>query len=87
MGLHENVLAALINEIGEPPQEMSDNLTRLKSCLDDRVPPNHLDRHLLIAAWSIQKLGNLTKKWTSGPTDSPSGITIPFCASGRSSPG
>jgi endonuclease/exonuclease/phosphatase family metal-dependent hydrolase len=58
-----------------PPEEVSADLARLRSALDDHenggVPTKALDRNLLIATWNVRAFGDLTEKWASTENDSP----------------
>lgn len=54
-----------------PPVDVQDNLKVLKADLDAKIPSKKLDKNLLIATWNIRAFGNLTRKWTSDPEDSP----------------
>jgi len=61
----------ILTELADPPGRVLEDSARLKTRLDESVPPKHLDRNLLVATWNIQKFGNLTKKWAAGAGDSP----------------
>ncbi len=39
-----------------PPKEVSADLARLRSALDEEVPAKALDRNLLIATWTGQTI-------------------------------
>ncbi len=54
-----------------PPEEVLTDLARLRSALDEAVPPKALDRNLLIATWNVRAFGGLTEKWESSEDDSP----------------
>src|SRR5690606_14919601 len=54
-----------------PPLEVQQNLQLLREDLDLKLPVKALDRNLLIASWNIRSFGDLTRKWESGPDDSP----------------
>jgi endonuclease/exonuclease/phosphatase family metal-dependent hydrolase len=67
-----------------PPEEVSADLARLRSALDDHenggVPTKALDRNLLIATWNIRAFGDLTEKWASTENDSPKrDLHSPLC--------
>ena len=55
----------------EPPEEVSSDLARLRSALDEDLPAKALDRNLLIATWNIRAFGDLTEKWESSEEDTP----------------
>lgn len=55
----------------ELPQEVTTRLKALGSELDVAIPAKRLDRNLLIATWNLRVFGGLTKKWETGPADSP----------------
>jgi hypothetical protein len=52
-----------------PPEEVLDDLLRLRSALDEEVPAKALDRNLMIATWNIRAFGDLTEKWASTEDD------------------
>jgi len=54
-----------------PPLSVLQDLERLRADLDLKIPSKQLDRNLLLATWNIRVFGNLTRKWESGPEDSP----------------
>lgn len=54
-----------------PPRSIKAELARLRAELDGKIPAKQLDKNLLIASWNIRGFGNVTKKWASGPKDSP----------------
>lgn len=54
-----------------PPTGVLEDLNALMMDLDAKIPAKSLDRNLLIATWNIRAFGNLTRKWISGPGDSP----------------
>jgi endonuclease/exonuclease/phosphatase family metal-dependent hydrolase len=54
-----------------PPEEVLDDLLRLRSALDEEVPAKALDRNLMIATWNIRAFGDLTEKWASTEEDTP----------------
>lgn len=54
-----------------PPEEVSADLARLRSALDEDIPAKALDRNLLIATWNIRAFGDLTEKWVSTEADTP----------------
>lgn len=54
-----------------PPLEVRENLQLLKEDLDLWIPAKAVDRNLLIGSWNIRVFGDLTRKWASGPGDSP----------------
>jgi endonuclease/exonuclease/phosphatase family metal-dependent hydrolase len=53
------------------PLDVAANLKELKEDLDLKIPPKKLEKNLLIATWNIRGFGDITRKWTSAPTDSP----------------
>lgn len=53
-----------------PPNYVATELADLKTALDAQIPPKAGD-NILVATWNIRAFGNLTRKWTSGPNDSP----------------
>ncbi|MGL2986361.1 endonuclease/exonuclease/phosphatase family protein [Flavobacterium sp. RSSA_27] len=53
------------------PVDIAANLKELKEDLDLKIPPKKLEKNLLIATWNIRGFGDITRKWTSSPTDSP----------------
>lgn len=53
------------------PLDVAANLKELKEDLDLKIPPKKLEKNLLIATWNIRGFGDITRKWTSVPTDSP----------------
>ena len=55
---------------GEPPPDVAAELASVRASLDD-IPAKQLGRNLLIATWNVRAFGGLTKKWHSGPDDSP----------------
>ena len=58
-------------QITETPVDVTAQLQALGAALDAVVPPKDLDRNLLVATWNLRAFGGLTKKWLSGPTDTP----------------
>lgn len=54
-----------------PSQETLDNLTILKTDLNDKIPAKKVERNLLIATWNIRGFGDLTRKEISKSSDSP----------------
>ena len=50
---------------------MRADLAALRAALDAAIPPKTLDRNVLIGTWNIRAFGEVTEKWTTGPTDSP----------------
>jgi hypothetical protein len=54
-----------------PPMEVSADLARLRSALDEGVPAKALDRNLLIATWNVRAFGDLTEEWESSEEDTP----------------
>jgi len=54
-----------------PPAEVADLSEQLATQLDEVVPSKQLDRNLLVATWNLRAFGGVTKKWKSGPGDSP----------------
>lgn len=54
-----------------PSQETLDNLTILKTNLNDKIPAKKIERNLLIATWNIRGFGDLTRKEISKSSDSP----------------
>ena len=58
--------------ITDPPSmEVSADLARLRSALDEGVPAKALDRNLLIATWNVRAFGDLTEEWESSEEDTP----------------
>ena len=53
-----------------PPPDVAAELAALRQALDAAVPPR-LGDNLLIATWNLRAFGSLTRKWHSGPNDSP----------------
>jgi exonuclease III len=53
------------------PVDVAANIKELKEDLDLKIPPKKLEKNLLIATWNIRGFGDITRKWTSSPTDSP----------------
>jgi endonuclease/exonuclease/phosphatase family metal-dependent hydrolase len=53
-----------------PPADVVADLAVLKAALNEKVPKREQD-NLLIATWNIRAFGSLTRKWHSGPDDSP----------------
>jgi endonuclease/exonuclease/phosphatase family metal-dependent hydrolase len=54
-----------------PPEEVSADLERLRSALDEDLPAKALDRNLLIATWNVRAFGDLTEEWESSEEDTP----------------
>src|SRR5215210_8239055 len=61
----------MLNFAEPPPEDVSADLLRLRSALDEEIPAKALDRNLLIATWNIRAFGDLTEKWMSGEEDTP----------------
>jgi endonuclease/exonuclease/phosphatase family metal-dependent hydrolase len=57
--------------IPDPPGEVVADLAYLVDRLDEQIPAKILDHNLLIATWNIRSFGRVTRKWQSGPNDSP----------------
>ncbi len=53
-----------------PPADVAADLARVRQALDATVPPR-LGDNLLVATWNLRAFGSLTRKWHSGPNDSP----------------
>ncbi len=53
------------------PPLIQQELAELKTYLNKKIPPQKLDRNLLIASWNIRAFGDLTRKWQSEAGDSP----------------
>lgn len=54
-----------------PPAAVVQELTALRSELDQAIPAKRLDDNLLIATWNLRAFGGLTEKWRSAEGDSP----------------
>ena len=54
-----------------PPDEIEQELIKLRKELDNEIPKKALDKNLLIATWNIRSFGDLTEKWTVTDNDSP----------------
>ena len=54
-----------------PPEEVSADLARLRSALDEDLPGKALDRNLLVATWNVRAFGDLTEEWESTEEDTP----------------
>jgi endonuclease/exonuclease/phosphatase family metal-dependent hydrolase len=54
-----------------PPEDVAEDLLRLRAALDEQVPPKVLDRNLLIGTWNIRCFGGLTEKWSAASGDVP----------------
>jgi endonuclease/exonuclease/phosphatase family metal-dependent hydrolase len=61
----------MLNFAEPPPEDVSADLLRLRSALDEEIPAKALDRNLLIATWNVRAFGDLTEKWESAEEDSP----------------
>jgi len=57
----------------KPHSEIADELTELRSTLDENIPAKMLDKNILIATWNIRAIGSLTEKWKSEEGE----VTIP----------
>ena len=55
----------------KPPDDIEEELEKLREDLDNSIPAKELDRNLLIATWNIRAFGGLTKKWKASSSDSP----------------
>lgn len=55
---------------GPRPREVTNDLRRLRAALTAQVPAKS-DSNLLVGTWNIRAFGDLTKKWVSGPKDTP----------------
>jgi endonuclease/exonuclease/phosphatase family metal-dependent hydrolase len=53
-----------------PPADVAADLAALSRALDAALPPRAAD-NLLVATWNLRAFGSLTRKWHSGPSDSP----------------
>ena len=53
-----------------PPDDVVRDLARLEKALDATVPGKS-DGNLLVATWNVRAFGDLTRKWSAGPKDSP----------------
>jgi endonuclease/exonuclease/phosphatase family metal-dependent hydrolase len=53
-----------------PPAAIQTELNNLAQALNTAIP-SKTDNNLLIATWNIRRFGSLTRKWTSGPDDTP----------------
>jgi endonuclease/exonuclease/phosphatase family metal-dependent hydrolase len=60
----------LPEDITNIPQDVEKELDDLKKELD-KIPSKDDPNKVLIATWNIRHFGNLTRKWTSTPNDSP----------------
>src|SRR5205823_6559180 len=58
-------------QVADPPPEVVAELAQLSALLDGSVRAKIVDRNLLVATWNLRAFGGLTKKWRSGPDDSP----------------
>jgi len=54
-----------------PPPDVVARVAALRDRLDAAIPAKQVDRNLLVATWNVRAFGGLTKKWESGPDDSP----------------
>jgi len=54
-----------------PPEEIEQELSKVREELDNEIPQKILDKNLLIATWNIRCFGGLTEKWKSSQYDSP----------------
>jgi len=54
-----------------PPDEVREDLQRLRTALDQAIPARELDRNLLLGTWNIRAFGGLTEKWKAEDDDSP----------------
>ncbi|MCP5519921.1 MAG: endonuclease/exonuclease/phosphatase family protein [Verrucomicrobiales bacterium] len=54
-----------------PPPEIRAEHAALSAALTAGLPPKHVDNNLVIASWNIRGFGDLTKKWTADPGDTP----------------
>jgi len=54
-----------------PPKKVAARLLKLRSLLDEAIPPKRLDDNLLVATWNIRAFGDLTEKWEAQEGDSP----------------
>ena len=62
-----------------PPDDVAADLARLSAALDAAIPAKAAN-NLLIATWNLRAFGNLTRKWHSGPGDSPKrDLTAALC--------
>jgi endonuclease/exonuclease/phosphatase family metal-dependent hydrolase len=57
--------------LGSPPEEVEQELVRLRGELDNEVPMKSVDKNLLVATWNIRCFGDLTEKWVVSESDSP----------------
>jgi endonuclease/exonuclease/phosphatase family metal-dependent hydrolase len=57
--------------LDSPPTNVADRALKLRSSLDEVIPPKRLDDNLLIATWNIRAFGDLTEKWEAQEGDSP----------------
>lgn len=55
----------------QPPADIQKELDALHATLNAQIPPKRLEQNLLIATWNIRAFGDITRKWASGPNDSP----------------
>jgi endonuclease/exonuclease/phosphatase family metal-dependent hydrolase len=53
-----------------PPADVATELAALSAALDAAVPAR-VANNLLIATWNLRAFGSLTRKWHSGPNDTP----------------
>ena len=73
---------ALESEFGSPPPATADNLSSLRTALDAFIPQKRIGpaENFLLCTWNIRALGALTRKWRSGPKDSPKrDLTDVYC--------
>ncbi len=54
-----------------PPEFVEQDLNRLRQHLDAQLPVKGTNENVLLATWNIRAFGDLTKKWSSSPNDSP----------------
>lgn len=64
------LLAPAHPDLAGPPPEVSADLARLRSALDEQVPAKGAD-NLLVGTWNIRAFADVTRKWRAGPHDSP----------------
>ena len=54
-----------------PPADIQRELDNLRAALIAEIPAKRLEQNLLIATWNVRAFGDITRKWASGPNDTP----------------
>ncbi|MCW4015446.1 MAG: endonuclease/exonuclease/phosphatase family protein [Candidatus Bathyarchaeota archaeon] len=57
--------------LDSPPEEIEQELDKLRAELDNEIPEKSVDKNLLVATWNIRGFGGLTEKWVVADSDSP----------------